>query len=115
MVGCEFASIFAQLGSEVTIVEVPLLFESEGGPRFDKTITVYTNVNTALDRLEEAGMDRQSAVERLLCQMPIVDKVSQSSYTVDNNSDMKLTNSQVRRIYRVLQHHATEKGGAEKI
>jgi len=88
---------------EIAVVEVPLLFETAHEGDFDSTVTVYSDVSIAIDRMEQAGMTRAEAAERMMAQMPIAEKVSRSSFTVDNNGDMNLTRAQVNRIIKALK------------
>lgn len=92
----------AGVSQEVAVVEVPLLFETGKQKEFDASITVYADVSIAIDRAEQSGMTRAEAAERMMVQMPIAEKVRQSTYTVDNNEGMDRTRSQVRQIYRAL-------------
>lgn len=89
-------------GAEVAVVEVPMLFESALEDRFDRKIAVYADENVAIDRLTAAGMDREDIVRRLVCQMPIAEKISRSDYTIDNNGSPEEMKPKVRQIYRVL-------------
>lgn len=94
--------LIAASGVEIAVVEVPMLFENGYESRFDRTITVYADENVALDRLDVAGMDREDAVRRLMCQMPISDKISRSDYTIDNNGAPEEMVPRVHQIYRAL-------------
>lgn len=89
--------------AEVAIVEVPLLFESGHEGDFGYSITVYSAIKVAIDRLQQAGMTRAEAAERMMVQMPIAEKVSKSSFTVDNDGGMDMTRAQVKRIMRALK------------
>ena len=106
-----FDQIKAAMGnvkSDIAMVEVPLLFEAGREGDFDQTITVYSAINVAIDRMEEAGMTRAEAAERMMVQMPIAEKVRRSGFTVDNNGDMNLTRVQVNKIMRALKAMAAE-------
>ena len=92
--------------TDVAIVEVPLLFEAAREGDFMYTITVYSDVGIAIDRMEGLGMTRAEAAERMMAQMPIAEKVQRASFTVDNNEDMRLTRVQVSKIMRALKAKA---------
>ncbi len=89
--------------SGVVIVEVPLLFEGGYGDQFDKTITVYTSMKTAVSRLAESGVTRSGALERLRVQMPVALKKKKADFTINNNGSRGETRRQVESIYRILQ------------
>lgn len=86
----------------VVIVEVPLLFEGGFQKRFDRTITVYTNQKTALDRLKKAGVPRKDALARLHAQMDIWEKKRLADYVIDNNGTRQQTKAQVRKVFKAL-------------
>lgn len=86
----------------VFIVEVPLLFERGYQGKFDRTITVFTEEERALKRLEEAGIKRREAIQRLSAQLPIEEKMKQSDFIIDNNGTIERTTEQVKKIYRKL-------------
>ncbi len=86
----------------VVIVEVPLLFEGNYRERFRKVITVYTSEETALGRLEAAGIPHREALLRLNSQMPISRKKELADYTIDNNGSREETGAQVREVYMSL-------------
>jgi len=86
----------------IAVVEIPLLYEKGYEDRFDRTITVFTDENKALSRLEKRGLRRKEAELRLHAQMPIKEKVGKSDFAIDNNGSMKKTTSQVEEIYGQL-------------
>lgn len=86
----------------IAVVEAPVLFERGYEKRFNKTITVYTDEETALRRLQAGGMKKGAALERLAAQMPIKDKIKRSDYKIDNSQGMEETEKQVKRIYKRL-------------
>lgn len=84
------------------IVEAALIFEGGYEGRFDKTITVYTDEETAIKRLQSAGVAREDAIKRLSSQMRIEEKIGRSDYSIDNGGNPEETLKQVRRIYGEL-------------
>jgi dephospho-CoA kinase len=88
--------------SSVVIVEVPLLFERGYRKSFDKTITVFTDEETALKRLEKAGVKRTDALLRLQSQLPIREKMKRSDFIIDNCGSVRETTSQAEAIYKTL-------------
>lgn len=86
----------------IAIVEAPVLFERGYESRFHKTITVYTDEETAMRRLEKQGVSRDEIRKRLSTQMPITEKIKRSDYTLNNSATPQKTKAQVRSIYREL-------------
>jgi dephospho-CoA kinase len=87
---------------KVVVVEVPLLFERGYEDRFDRTITVYTEEEVALCRLEKEGIRRKEAMARLKSQLPIKEKMRRADFVIDNNGTFDETTKQIRRIYKEL-------------
>ncbi len=83
----------------VIIVEIPLLFEKGYEDEFDKIITVYTDLETALKRLENKGIKRDHALMRLKAQMTVDEKIRRSDFVIDNNGTINDTKRQVIMIY----------------
>ena len=88
--------------SSVVVVEVPLLFERGYRKKFDKTITVFTDEETALKRLEKAGVKRTDALLRLQSQLPIREKMKRSDFIIDNSGSIRETTSRAEAIYKTL-------------
>jgi dephospho-CoA kinase len=87
----------------LVIVEVPLLFEGNYRDRFDKVVTIYTEVTTALNRLQEAGVSREEAAMRLQHQIPVEEKIPKSDLTIDNNGTPESARRSIKYVYEVLK------------
>lgn len=94
--------------AEVVVVEATLIFERGHEGRFDKTITVYTDEETALARLDATGIPREEGVRRLASQMPIAEKTRRSDFAIDNSGTPEETRAKVRRVYRALEQEAAK-------
>jgi dephospho-CoA kinase len=93
---------------KVIIIEVPLLFERNYESRFDRTITVHTEEDTALYRLENKGVNREEALLRTRAQLPINEKLRKSDYSIDNKGSSEETFVQVKEIYKKLLKEARD-------
>ncbi|MCX5718788.1 MAG: dephospho-CoA kinase [Nitrospirae bacterium] len=91
---------------KVAMIEVPLLFERGYEDRFDRTITIYTKEEVALNRLEKDGVNREEAILRLKAQLPIEEKIKRAHYVIDNNGTPEETMGQVEIIYNKLLKEA---------
>ena len=109
-------SRFYALGGRkgIVLVEVPLLFEGGFEGQFDRTITVHANRKTVLSRLEAAGVSRGDALARLDVQMDIRSKMRRADYLIQNNGGKSETETQVRKIYRLLLKESEEKISADR-
>lgn len=90
-------------GAGVGVVEIPLLYEKGYESAFDKVVAVYADEQTALARLEKAGIPRKNAKQRLAVQMPIDQKIKRADYVIDNRDGFEETRRQAMRIYEFLQ------------
>ncbi|NCO67045.1 MAG: dephospho-CoA kinase [Nitrospirae bacterium CG_4_10_14_0_8_um_filter_41_23] len=91
---------------KVIIIAVPLLYERGYEDRFDRTITVYSKEETALNRLEKDGITRKEALLRLKAQLPINEKIKRSDFVIDNNGTIEETMEQVKIICKKLLKEA---------
>ncbi|MDQ7787589.1 MAG: dephospho-CoA kinase [Thermodesulfovibrionales bacterium] len=90
----------------VVIVEIPLLFEREYENRFDRTLTVFTDDETALRRLKTKGIEREKASMRLKAQLPIEEKKRRADFVIDNRGTPQETEAQVKTLYKKLREEA---------
>ena len=93
---------------QVIIVEIPLLFERGYEDRFDRTITVFAEEENTLNRLEAAGIDRDTATLRMRSQLAVEEKMHRSDYVIDNNNELEQTTDQVEMIYKKLLREAED-------
>lgn len=88
---------------KVIIIEIPLLFERQYEGEFDKTITVHTDKDIALRRLESKGIKRKDALMRLQAQMPVEEKIKRSDFSINNNGTIEETRQQVLDILEKIK------------
>jgi dephospho-CoA kinase len=101
-------ALIASSGETFAVVEVPLLFERSYENQFACSITVYAEESVAIDRLMEAGLEREDIVQRLMCQMPISEKITRSDFTIDNNGAPDEMLPRIKQISRALKAQAQE-------
>lgn len=83
-------------GAEVTIVDIPLLYESGASSWLKTVILVYTDEGTQLKRLiGRDNCDEARARARIASQMPIEEKKKLASIVIDNSGDIEDTRRQV--------------------
>ena len=90
------------VSDRLLMIAVPLVYERGYENRFDRTIVVYTKEEVALNRLKKSGVPKKDALLRLKAQLPIEDKMKKADFLIDNNSTLKETVAQVKRIYKKL-------------
>lgn len=86
----------------IVVVEAPILFERGYQNKFDLIITVFTDEEIALKRLQNKGISKEEAMKRLSCQFPINMKKSKSDYIIDNSGTIEETAQQVEAIFQKL-------------
>ncbi len=69
--------------------EVPLLFEAGWDVYFDHNILVVSDLDILLLRLEERGLNREEAIERLNAQMPVSEKIKRADKIIYNNGSLE--------------------------
>ncbi len=89
---------------DVTVAEVPLLFEGGYAAVFDVVITVTTPKSLVYERLEKNGtFSEEDITKRLACQIPDDQKTANSNFVIINAKDIAYTEEQVREIYNLLK------------
>lgn len=88
-------------GEKLVILDIPLLFESKLTYMADKTLLVYVDEDTQLQRLMARNrLTRDEAQARIASQMPLKDKKALADAVVDNNGSIEETKKQVWGILK---------------
>jgi dephospho-CoA kinase len=80
------------------VIEVPLLFEQALENWFDFTICVACDLPSQLARLEQRGLTRALAGQRISKQLPLARKVELSDFVLWNEGSAPFLQAQVDRI-----------------
>ena len=83
-------------------VEVPLLFEKGLENWFDFTICVACAPDQQLARLEQRGLPRVLAGQRILKQLPLARKIELSDFVLWNEGSPSFLEAQVERLAHAL-------------
>jgi dephospho-CoA kinase len=84
------------------IVEVPLLFEKGLENWFDFTVCVALAPEEQLARLEQRGLSRELAGQRISKQLPLARKIELSDYVLWNQGSPEFLKAQVERLALAL-------------
>lgn len=84
------------------MVEVPLLFEKGLEKGFDFVVCVSTSSDLQLARLEERGLKRALAEQRISRQWPLRRKMDLSHFVLSNDGSPSFLQAQVDHLSRVL-------------
>lgn len=90
------------------IKDIPLLFEVTRPIALDKIIVVSASEETQLKRLEEKGMKREDAENRIKSQLPLDTKVRSADFVVNNDGTLEETKRQVRAIYSLVRRNQSK-------
>jgi len=83
--------------------DIPLLTE-EARPLFvDKIIVVAASEQTQIGRLEERGMSREDAQNRIKSQLPLEEKIKFADFVINNDGSLEETKKQVEEVYSLLK------------
>ncbi|NOX21154.1 MAG: dephospho-CoA kinase [Nitrospirae bacterium] len=87
----------------ITVVEIPLLYETSTEDRFDAVVVVYAPESKVKERLKDRGFNEEDISCRMKAQLDINEKLRRADYVVDNSSDQESTFQAVRDIYDRLR------------
>ncbi|NWF78374.1 MAG: dephospho-CoA kinase [Chloroflexi bacterium] len=85
------------------IKDIPLLFELTRPLPLDKIIVVSASEETQLRRLQEKGMSREDARNRIKSQLPLEKKIKSADFVINNDGPLEETKKQVEKIYSLLR------------
>lgn len=89
---------------QITIFDIPLLFESRLHDRFDLVILVYAPPEIQVQRLiHRDGLNHEEAKKTLTMQMPIEKKKQLASLIIDNSSSIENLNQHVEKLWTQLK------------
>jgi dephospho-CoA kinase len=94
----------ARLNPDALIIkDIPLLFELTRPIYVDKKVVVFASEQTQLKRLEEKGISRKDARNRIQSQLPLEEKLKSADFVINNDGPLEETERQVKEIYSLLK------------
>ncbi|MFZ3576329.1 dephospho-CoA kinase [Virgibacillus sp. DJP39] len=91
-------------GVDCVILDIPLLFESKLTHLVDKTVVVYVNKETQLQRLMIRDNSlKEEAESRINSQLSIDEKAKKADYVIDNNGTKEQTSKQLNELLQTWQ------------
>jgi dephospho-CoA kinase len=89
--------------AKAVVLDIPLLFESKLTHLVDKTILVYVDEKTQLERLmKRNGFSKDEAMMRIRSQLPLKEKIILSDELINNNGSIEETEIQLHEILSKL-------------
>lgn len=87
-----------ELSGGSCVVEIPLLFERGLEKGFDFVACVACSFPTQIARLEQRGIDRTLAEQRISQQMPLARKIELSAFVLSNDGSLPFLRRQVAEL-----------------
>lgn len=94
------------LGSELVVVDVPLLYEVHLEHRFARVVVAACSTDLQLQRAVARGMSEADARSRIAAQLPIEEKRARADYIIDTGGSLAETARQARAVIRELMADA---------
>jgi dephospho-CoA kinase len=99
-IGAGIRAFEALGGAALTIVAIPLLFETGHEGDFDAVIATTGSIDLQRARLSERGLTPEAIDRRLAAQMPAAEKARRANYLIDTGGTFEETNAQLATILR---------------
>jgi len=80
------------------VVVIPLLFETDAAPRFDKIICAACSATSQMQRLQARGWDSEQITNRIASQLPAEKKMELAHYVVWTEAGFDVHAVQLERI-----------------
>lgn len=85
------------------VLDIPLLFESKLTHMVDKTVLVYVDEQTQLERLMiRNGYSEEEAIMRIKSQLPLKEKIKLADIVINNNGSRAETEAQLNKFLMEL-------------
>ena len=108
----KWRDVFAATQGAAFIVEVPLLFEKGLENWFDFTVCVTTDSESQLRRLEQRGIPRDQARQRIAQQLPLARKCELADFVLLNDGSPEFLREQVDALAaRLLKSQSDRPAG----
>jgi dephospho-CoA kinase len=85
-------------GHELAVVVIPLLFETNAEPNFDKTVCAACSGPTQHQRLLSRGWTPEEIKQRIAAQWPIEQKIARADFVVWTDGSLESHAEQIERI-----------------
>jgi dephospho-CoA kinase len=87
---------------KLAVVVIPLLFETQAEPQFDKIICVACSATNQHKRLLERGWTLEQIRQRIAAQIPAEQKIARADFVVWTDGDLDSHTRQLERILAAL-------------
>jgi dephospho-CoA kinase len=94
---------FELLGYGLTVVDVPLLYETSHASDFDRVIVTVCPPELQIARLASRGVTEAEAWQRIRAQLPTEEKAARADFVVRTDGALEETDRQVETILETLR------------
>ncbi len=98
-------------GTPVTVLEAAILLEAGWQWLADEVWVVVTKPETAVQRLEAKGMDREHAEARIRSQLSNEERIFQADVVIENDGTAAELEARVQTLWDELQARIAERAG----
>jgi len=89
------------------VVDVPLLYETGAGDKFDRVVVTACRPELQLARLRARGMSETEARQRIAAQWPTDEKTSRADFVITTDGSFEDTDRQIEVVLNALPRSAT--------
>ncbi|MFI3252246.1 MAG: dephospho-CoA kinase [bacterium] len=94
-----YKEVKSKITSGVTVLDCPLLFETNFIELVDTTLLIYTNKDTQVERLiKRNNLTREEALNRISLQMSLESKRDKSDHVIDNTKGLSELHEKVDEV-----------------
>ncbi len=109
----QFEEEARQVGADVWVYDVPLLFETDGASRYDAVVVVSAAADVQRQRaLERPGMTEDHLDRILARQTPDAEKRQRADFIVETDKGLEQARAQVNEIMTALRKRISNIAGA---
>ncbi len=102
----DFLATQRAAGVDVVVLDVPLLFETGGDARVDRSVVVSAPYEVQRARvLARPNMTEEKFLAILSAQMPDAEKRARAAFVIDTSGAIEGTRAQVRAVLDALREH----------
>lgn len=95
---------YEELGEDIIVIDVPLLFESGFDKKCDRTIVVYTDPKAQLERLVDRDrITKEYARMKINAQLPLSEKVDIADFVINNSFSILQTKKDFLKVLEALE------------
>ncbi len=92
--------IWRQAGHPLTVVVIPLLFETHAESHFDRIVCVACSPVAQRERLAARGWTADQIRHRLAAQLPVEQKIARAGFVIWTEGMLEIQHRQIERLLR---------------